>query len=129
MVPDSPLVRPVEMPSTHLVRLGLRQVPDSGSFTSATTVEEKLMRMLAVTLIVTAAILFAGSPGGNRSEAMPIGVTGMNIAADGISPIAKAKCWRWGWHGWGWYPSCAAPPDACVKCQWHWGSRNCWRVC
>jgi len=41
----------------------------------------------------------------NQSKAVPFGSPeGMRGAAEEINPVAKAACWRYGWHGWGWYP-------------------------
>jgi hypothetical protein len=41
----------------------------------------------------------------DKAEAM-IGGRGLERLADALSPIERAGCWRYGWHGWGWYPRC-----------------------
>jgi hypothetical protein len=80
-------------------------------------------------VIFVAAILFVGSLALSTAEAVTSQTSGLRPAGDAVSAVSLAQCWRWGWHGWGWYPACAKSADACLKCQWHWGSRNCWRTC
>lgn len=41
----------------------------------------------------------------DRAEAM-IAATGLGRGGETLSLIEKAGCWRYGWHGWGWYPRC-----------------------
>jgi len=43
----------------------------------------------------------------DRASAMTLGgPEGVRGALDAISPIEQAGCYRYGWHGWGWYPFC-----------------------
>ena len=49
------------------------------------------------------------------SQAMTPGTApGVKGAAAAIDPVEKTACWRYGWHGWGWYPCYAGPPA-----YWH----------
>ena len=34
------------------------------------------------------------------SQAMTLG----GWRAETLNPVEKTACWRYGWHGWGWYP-------------------------
>jgi len=87
------------------------------------------MRKLALTVAATAAILAVGSLSAYRAEAMTLGgPAGVRGAIDAISPVEKTACWRWGWHGWGWYP-CGEQANTCQKCRMGWGSKYCWKVC
>lgn len=81
------------------------------------------------TVRFVAAMLVAGTAALSTAGAAEPGTAGLHRAAQAIAIVDKARCWRWGWHGWGWYPECAKPADPCLKCQWHWGKRNCWRTC
>jgi hypothetical protein len=55
-------------------------------------------------LPIAAALVFGPlAINSDRVEAM-IGNPGLQRFADALSPIEKAACWRYGWHGWGWYP-------------------------
>src|SRR5215471_2133980 len=39
------------------------------------------------------------------SQAMtPGAAAGVKGAAATLDPVEKTACWRYGWHGWGWYP-------------------------
>jgi len=39
------------------------------------------------------------------SQAMtPGAASGVKGAAATLDPVEKTACWRYGWHGWGWYP-------------------------
>jgi hypothetical protein len=58
------------------------------------------MITLAAAAMLSAAALMSGP-----AHAVPFGApSGVLGAAEAISPIDKAACWRYGWHGWGWYP-------------------------
>jgi len=63
------------------------------------------MRKSVLALTAAAAMLTAGvtmsSPAGAMTVGGPEGIRG---ALDTINPVDKAACWRYGWHGWGWYP-------------------------
>lgn len=75
------------------------------------------------------AMLVAGSLASPAAEAVTLQPAGLRSAGEAMRAVDTVRCWRWGWHGWGWYPACAKPADTCIKCQWHWGARNCWRTC
>jgi len=87
------------------------------------------VRKLALMLPAAVAILLAASMASHRADAMMVTTAGLGAATESIAPMQAVRCWRWGWHGWGWYPACAQPANKCIRCQWHWGARNCWRVC
>jgi hypothetical protein len=74
-------------------------------------------------------VLVAGALASHPDQALADAAAGLRAATDGLSLVVEARCWRWGWHGWGWYAYCTPPANPCVRCQWHWGVRNCWRVC
>ena len=60
----------------------------------------KLTSLAAVAALFAAAMLFSAS-----SQAMTPGTApGVKGAAAAIDPVEKTACWRYGWHGWGWYP-------------------------
>ena len=60
----------------------------------------KLTSLAAVAALFAAAMLFSAP-----SQAMTPGTaSGVKGAAAAIDPIEKTACWRYGWHGWGWYP-------------------------
>jgi hypothetical protein len=57
------------------------------------------------TLAATAAVLSVAALTAAPSQAMTFGApAGVRGAADGLNLVDKAACWRYGWHGWGWYP-------------------------
>jgi hypothetical protein len=63
-------------------------------------VMRKLTSLAAVAALFAAAMLFSAS-----SQAMTPGTApGVKGAAAAIDPVEKTACWRYGWHGWGWYP-------------------------
>ncbi|HET6374456.1 MAG TPA: hypothetical protein VFF88_00260, partial [Methylocella sp.] len=69
--------------------------------------DEMEVTMRRVFVLPLAAGLAFGSLAINPGEAEAmIGHPGLERAADALSPIEKAGCWRYGWHGWGWYPRC-----------------------
>jgi CubicO group peptidase (beta-lactamase class C family) len=58
-----------------------------------------------ITLAAAAAMLSVAAVMSGPAQAMPLGApAGVLGAAETINPIEKAACWRYGWHGWGWYP-------------------------
>jgi len=60
----------------------------------------KMITLAGVAALFSAAALMAGP-----SQAMTFGAqTGVRGAAEGLNVIDKTACWRYGWHGWGWYP-------------------------
>ena len=60
----------------------------------------KLTSLAAAAALFSAAMLLAAP-----SRAMTLGApAGVNGAAATLNPVEKAACWRYGWHGWGWYP-------------------------
>jgi hypothetical protein len=55
---------------------------------------------LAAAAAFSAAMLVS-APG----QAMTLGApAGVNGAAATLDLVEKTACWRYGWHGWGWYP-------------------------
>jgi hypothetical protein len=81
------------------------------------------------TVTLVAAIVVTAAAAWPSAKAAPPGMTELRQAGEAITVLDEVRCWRWGWHGWGWYPECAKPADPCLKCQWHWGKHNCWRTC
>lgn len=60
----------------------------------------KLTSLAAVAALFSAAVLLSAP-----SQAMTPGTaSGVKGAAATIDPVEKTACWRYGWHGWGWYP-------------------------
>ncbi len=60
----------------------------------------KLTSLAAVAALVAAATLVSVP-----SQAMTPGTaSSVRGAAATIDPVEKTACWRYGWHGWGWYP-------------------------
>jgi hypothetical protein len=75
-----------------------------------TTIAEKKNSRRHILMFPIAAALVFGPLAFNsgRAEAM-IGDLGLARSVEALSPIEKAGCWRYGWHGWGWY-----------RCGWGW---------
>jgi len=66
--------------------------------------KEKVMRK-RITLAAAAALFSAAALMSGPAQAMPFGSpSGVLGAAEAVNPIEKTACWRYGWHGWGWYP-------------------------
>jgi hypothetical protein len=60
----------------------------------------RLTSLAAVAALFSASVLLSAP-----SQAMTPGTgAGVKRAAAAIDPVEKTACWRWGWHGWGWYP-------------------------
>jgi hypothetical protein len=65
--------------------------------------------MRRLTMLAAAAALFsAAALTSAPSQAMPLG-TGVQGSAETLNPVDKAACWRYGWHGYGWYPCYYGP--------------------
>jgi hypothetical protein len=65
---------------------------------------EVVMRTLT-SLAAAAALFSAAMLLSAPSRAMTPGTaSGLKGAAATLDPVEKAACWRYGWHGWGWYP-------------------------
>jgi hypothetical protein len=63
-------------------------------------VMRKLTSLAAVAALFAAAMLLPAP-----SQAMTPGTaSSVRGAAATIDPVEKTACWRYGWHGWGWYP-------------------------
>ena len=77
--------------------------------------------MRHIFMLPIAAVLVFGPLAFNpeRAEAM-IGAPGLERFADTLSPIEKARCWRYGWHGWGWYPRCGWGGPVYYGGGWGW---------
>ena len=57
------------------------------------------------TLAAAAALISAVALTATPSQAITLGApAGVRDAAEGLNLIDKTACWRYGWHGWGWYP-------------------------
>ena len=65
----------------------------------------KLTSLAAVAALVSAAMLLS-APGQAMTPGAAAGVKG---AAATLDPVEKTACWRYGWHGWGWYPCYYGP--------------------
>jgi hypothetical protein len=60
----------------------------------------KMITLAAAVAMLSAAALMSGP-----AQAVPFGSpSGVLGAAEAINPIDKTACWRYGWHGYGWYP-------------------------
>ena len=60
----------------------------------------KSTSLAAVAALFAAAMLLSAP-----SQAMTPGTaSSVRGAAATIDPVEKTACWRYGWHGWGWYP-------------------------
>jgi hypothetical protein len=65
--------------------------------------------MRRLTILAAAAALFsAATLMSAPSQAMPLG-SGVQGGAETLNPVDKAACWRYGWHGYGWYPCYYGP--------------------
>ena len=54
---------------------------------------------LAAAVLAAAALMV--SPG----RALPLSASEVRTAAATLDPVDQVRaCWRYGWHGWGWYP-------------------------
>src|ERR1700731_2179374 len=60
----------------------------------------KLTSLAAAAALLSATLLLSG-PSQAMTLCTPSGVRG---AAATLDPVEKTACWRYGWHGWGWYP-------------------------
>lgn len=60
----------------------------------------KSTSLAAVAALVAAAMLLS-APSRAMTLGSPSAVAG---AAATLDPVEKTACWRYGWHGWGWYP-------------------------
>jgi hypothetical protein len=58
------------------------------------------MRNIVLAATCAAALLAAAAPAG----AMILDPGAARSAAASIDLVDQTACWRWGWHGWGWYP-------------------------
>lgn len=76
-----------------------------------------MMLAAAATAIFSAASLMPG-PTHAMTFGSPAGVLG---AAAAINPIENVACWRYGWHGLGWYP-CGGV--VVVRRGWGWRGRG-----
>jgi hypothetical protein len=60
----------------------------------------KLTSLAAAAALISAAVLLSAP-----SQAMTLGTpSGVAGAAATLDPVEKTACWRYGWHGWSWYP-------------------------
>jgi hypothetical protein len=63
------------------------------------------------TLASTPAGAFTNDPGAIRP------------AIGALDTVEKTACWRWGWHGWGWYPCYRWGWGPGYYHRWGWGPR------
>jgi hypothetical protein len=66
---------------------------------------KSVFTLTAATALLAGEAMLSG-PAGAMTLGSPEGVRG---ALDTINPVEQAGCWRYGWHGWGWYPFCGRP--------------------
>jgi hypothetical protein len=60
-----------------------------------------------VLAFAAAAMLTGGAMLSGSASAATLGTPdGIRATLDTISPVEQAGCYRYGWHGWGWYPFC-----------------------
>ena len=79
----------------------------------------KLTSLAAVAALFSAAMLLSAP-----SQAMTPGTaSGVKGAAATIDPVEKTACWRYGWHGWGWYP-CYYGGYGYGYRRWHYSDIN-----
>jgi hypothetical protein len=78
-----------------------------------------MRQLLIIAFGAASAIACAGALMSN-AEALPLSTSqGVRAASESVSPIEQAACWRYGWHGWGWYPFCG-PQPAIIEPAWAW---------
>ena len=54
---------------------------------------------------LAAALLAAATLTATPSRALPLGADAVRTAAVTLDPVDQVGAsWRYGWHGWGWYP-------------------------
>ncbi len=64
------------------------------------------LTMLGVAAAIVAGVALTSGP----SQAITLGApAAVNGAAETLNLVDKAACWRYGWHGWGWYPCYVGP--------------------
>jgi hypothetical protein len=84
------------------------------------------MITLAAAATLSAAALMSGP-----TQAMPFGSpSGVLGAAEAINPIDKTACWRYGGHGYGWYPCAYVVRPGWGYGGWRrpgWGWHRGWR--
>jgi hypothetical protein len=105
------------MPASNAVQAKRYVMRDRGDEANDTL--EKSMRKIVLVAAGVLVIATAGSLMSSGANAMALGdPAGVRSAAEAVNPVEKAACWRWGWHGPGWYP-----------CGWGgpgWGWRGGW---
>jgi hypothetical protein len=80
------------------------------------------MRKSVLVLTATAAMLAGGLMTIDRAGAITLGNPGaIRGAVDTVNPVEQAGCWRYGWHGWGWYPFCRRFYGYGYHRPWGWG--------
>jgi hypothetical protein len=85
------------------------------------------MRKSVLALTAAAAMLAGGAMISDRASAMTLGgPEGVRGALDAISPIEQAGCYRYGWHGWGWYPFCGRHYGYGRGPGWRWHRGHRW---
>jgi hypothetical protein len=80
--------------------------------------EETTMRQLRIIAFGAASAIACAGALMSKVEALPLNASqGVRAASESVNPTEQAACWRYGWHGWGWYPFCGPPPGPPV---WAW---------
>ena len=65
------------------------------------------MRRSVLALTAAAAVTAGGAMMSGPAGAVILGgPEGIRGAVDTVNPVEHAGCYRYGWHGWGWYPFC-----------------------
>jgi hypothetical protein len=83
----------------------LKAAPSAAACRSAA---EMIMRQIGLALVAAGALLAAAISGTPPAAAMTAGAApaGLRPAIAGIETVARVSCFRYGWRGWGNYPSC-----------------------
>jgi hypothetical protein len=56
-----------------------------------------------------------------HADALTLSPGAIAPAINAITTVDKAACWRWGWHGWGWYPCWRPGFGYGWGPRWGWG--------
>lgn len=65
-----------------------------------------MRKMITLAAVFFSAVMLLSGP----TQAAGFGpAAGLRGAAETINPIDNVACWRYGWHGWGWYPCYVRP--------------------
>jgi hypothetical protein len=68
-------------------------------------------------MAMTVGVVISAGAMSAPAGAMPAGNPGVG-AALGTGSVEQVACWRFGSHGWGWYPFCGPPPRPPAYAAW-----------